>query len=195
MNQVRRSWAKIWEVAKSEFSKTAQNLAQAKHISPGRDMQNLSHPLFLIYSLKRVVARLGENALHQGWFERQSLAWARLFYFFLSRSSRLSENGSLKREFAFKWGTGAEFTHFSLQTLAPNSRSSSSFTVLSAPFTHSILWILTHKFRLPVLISLQGKFYFSFSSFSPSIVTVLYAPNPRRVPMFCLLHFVLYCEC
>jgi len=47
-------------------SKLHENLAQAKHVSPGRDMQNLSQPILLIYSLKQVVARLGENALHQG---------------------------------------------------------------------------------------------------------------------------------
>jgi len=48
--------------------KLHENLAQAKHVSPGRDMQNLSHPFLLMYSLKRVVARLGENALYQSTF-------------------------------------------------------------------------------------------------------------------------------
>jgi len=62
-------------------SKLHENLTQAKHVSPGRDMQNLSQPILLIYSLKRVVARLGENALHQGCFGRNSLACARLFNF------------------------------------------------------------------------------------------------------------------
>jgi len=66
-------------VAKSEFSKTARNLTQAKHVSPGRDMQNLSQQILLIYSLRRVVSRLGENALCQGCFGRNSLACARLF--------------------------------------------------------------------------------------------------------------------
>ena len=84
MNWVCESWTKNWKVAKSGCSKTARNLAQAKHVSPGRDMQNLSQTILLIYSLKRVVARLGENALYQGCFGRHSLACARLFNFSLT---------------------------------------------------------------------------------------------------------------
>ena len=118
-------------------SKLHENLVQAKHVSPGRDMQNLSHPSLLIYSLRRVMARLGENALYQGCFGRHSLACARLFNFSLTLIS-LKRDWSLEREIALKVGTGAEITHFLFpQAFAHNSRSRPLSHTLGAPsLTH-----------------------------------------------------------
>ena len=190
MNWVSENWTKNWKVAISGCSKTARNLAQAKHVSPGRDMQNLSQPILLIYSLKRVMARLGENALYQECFGRNSLACARLFKVSSTRISLNRESVAWARNRALVRDRGRTHSLF----FPPNPRSQLSLTFSLShsgrTFTHSFLCILTHNSLPSLLIPLQGKFYFSFYSISQSTFTVLYNPNPMIVPMLCLLCFV-----
>ena len=92
----------------------------------------------LIISLKRDMARLGENALDQN----STFSPARDFFLiFLSRSSRLSEILSLEREIPLKWGQGLN----SLSFLSPKPSLTFSLSHSGRTFTHSFLCILTHN--------------------------------------------------